>query len=111
MKINDIITLTQAGWTKDEILGLINGEAQDPAQPADPQPEQQPAQQPEQSAQQPEQQPDDDRLNKLETKLDYVINRFNYLAVQQSQQPEQKDESVEDILASIVRGTQPDNKK
>ena len=73
-----------------------------------PAPTQQPAQQPEQPAQQPEQQPDDDRLTKLETKLDYVINRFNYLAVQQSQQPDQKDESVDDILASVVRGVKPD---
>lgn len=111
MKINDIITLTQAGWTKDEIMSLVNGEAQDPAQPTDPQPEAQSAQQPEQTSQPAEVKPDDDRLNKLETKLDYVINRFNYLAVQQSQQPEQKAESVEDILASVVRGTQPDKQK
>lgn len=110
MKINDIITLTQAGWTKDEIMSLVNGEAQDPVQPSDPQQDPQPAQQPEQPAQPAEMKQDDDRLNKLETKLDYVINRFNYLAVQQSQQPEQKTESVEDILASVVRGTQPDNK-
>lgn len=107
MKINDIITLTQAGWTKDEIMSLVNSESQDQPQQPDPQPEQ-PAAQPEQPAQQPAQQPMpvsvDDRFAQMETKLDYVINRFNYLAVQNSQQPDQPGETVEDILASVVRG-------
>lgn len=100
MKINDIITLTQAGWTKDEIMSLVNGEAQDQPQQPDPQPEQQPAAQPEQPAQMSM----DDRFAQMETKLDYVINRFNYMAVQNSQQPDQPGETVEDILASVVRG-------
>ena len=100
MKINDIITLTQAGWTKDEIMSLVNSEAQDQPQQPDPQPEQQPAAQPEQPAQLSM----DDRFAQMETKLDYVINRFNYMAVQNSQQPDQPGETVEDILASVVRG-------
>jgi len=100
MKINDIITLTQAGWTKDEIMSLVNGEDQDQTQQPDPQPEQQPAAQPEQPAQVSM----DDRFAKMETKLDYVINRFNYMAVQNSQQPDQPGETVDDILASVVRG-------
>ena len=100
MKINDIITLTQAGWTKEEIMSLVNGEAQDQTQQPDPQPEQQPAAQPEQ----PAQVSIDDRFAQMETKLDYVINRFNYMAVQNSQQPDQPGETVDDILASVVRG-------
>ena len=104
MKINDIITLTQAGWTKDEIRSLVNNEAQDPQQPADPQQEQQPAAQPEQPAQQPAGVSLDDRFAQMETKLDYVINRFNYMAVQNSQQPDQPGETIEDILSSVVRG-------
>lgn len=103
MKINDIIKLTQAGWTKDEIMSLVNGEAQDQPQQPDPQP----AVQPEQPAAQPEQPAQlsmDDRFAQMETKLDYVINRFNYMAVQNSQQPDQPGETVEDILASVVRG-------
>lgn len=107
MKINDIITLTQAGWTKDEIMQLVNSEQ--PEQPAPEQPEQPAPEQQEQSA--PEQQkPDDDKIKQLETKLDYVINRFNYLAVQQSSQPQGKEESLDDILASVVRGFQKDEK-
>ena len=106
MKINDIITLTQAGWTKDEIMQLVNSEQ--PEQPAES--EEQPA--PEQQEQPaPEQQPDD-KIKQLETKLDYVINRVNYLAVQQSSQPNDgKTESVDDILASVVRGFQKDDKQ
>ena len=105
MKINDIITLTQAGWTKDDIMSLVNGEAQDQPQQPDPQPEQ-PAAQPEKSAALPEPPLSmDDRFAQMETKLDYVINRFNYMAVQNSQQPDQPGETVEDILASVVRGT------
>ena len=103
MKINDIITLTQAGWNKDEIMSLVNSEAQDQPQQPDPQPEQ-PAAQPEQPAQQPAGVSIDDRFAQMETKLDYVINRFNYMAVQNSQQPDQPGETVEDILASVVRG-------
>ena len=107
MKINDIITLTQAGWTKDEIMQLVNSEQ--PEQPAPEQPEQPAPEQPEQPA--PEQKPDDDKIKQLETKLDYVINRFNYMAVQQSSQPQGKEESLDDILASVVRGFQKDEKK
>ena len=71
------------------------------------QPDQQPehpAAQPEQPAQQPAGVSLDDRFAQMETKLDYVINRFNYMAVQNSQQPDQPGETVEDILASVVRG-------
>ena len=106
MNISDIITLTQAGWTKDEIMNIMNGSQSD-LQPE--QSEQQP--QPEQPEQQPQpEQPEqleqyEGRFKSLETKLDYVINRFNYMAVQNSQQPAQQTESVDDILSSLVRGS------
>ena len=109
MTIQEIITLTNAGWTKDEIMSLTSGEQpQQPEQPAEqPQQPEQPAEQP----QQPEQPAQPDRMQQLETKLDYVINRFNLMAVQQSHQPEEHKESIEDILASVVRGaTDPDKK-
>lgn len=103
MKIDNLVLLLEKGFSKDEIMALC-GEAQ-PSAAADPAP----AAQPETAAApaQPEQaaaQPDDDRLTKLETKLDYAINRLNYMAVQGSQQPAQQQETVDDILASVVRG-------
>ena len=101
MTIQEIITLTNAGWSKDEIMSLTSGEqAQQPEQPAEqPKPEQ------------PAEQPKPDRMAQLETKLDYVINRFNLLAVQQSHQPDEQKESLDDILSSVVRGTQKPDKK
>ena len=114
MTIQEIITLTNAGWTKDEIMSLTSGEQQ--TQPAE-QPAAQPAEQPaeQQAAQPAEQKPTQpaqpDRMQQLETKLDYVINRFNLLAVQQSHQPTESKETIDDILASVVRGTQKPEKK
>lgn len=100
MKIEEIVMLTKAGYTKADIEKLLA---------VDPQPEQLveeiqesvPEQKPVEK--QPEQKPDDDRLNKLETKLDYVINRFNYMEVKNSKQPEQAAETVDDILAKMIR--------
>ena len=113
MKIEDLVMLSRAGFTKDEIMSFVNQESQ-PQQLPEVQPEQlpevKPEAKPEQLPEVKQQLPDpaDKRLEQLETKLDYVINRFNYLAVQQSQMPDQKTESVEDILSSVVRGTKPD---
>lgn len=106
MKIDNLVLLLEKGFTKDEIMALC-GEAAASA-PAEPVPAAQPEEPAAQAAPaQPEPaaaQPADDRLNKLETKLDYAINRLNYMAVQSSQQPAQQQESVDDILASVVRG-------
>ena len=108
MTIQEIITLTNAGWSKDEIMSLTSGEQpQQPEQPEQPQQPEQPAEQP--KPEQPAEQPN--RLEQLETKLDYVINRFNLLAVQQSHQPDDQKESLDDILSSVVRGTQKPDKK
>ena len=92
MTIQEIITLTNAGWSKDEIMSLTSGEQLKPDE-------------------KPAEQPKPDRMAQLETKLDYVINRFNLLAVQQSHQPDDQKESLEDILSSVVRGTQKPDKK
>ena len=92
MKIDDLVLLIKAGYTKADIeaLGIAMNADPVPEVPADPTPET-PAQ------------PDDDRLKQLETKLDYVVNRFNYMAVQNSKQPEEKTETIEDILASVIK--------
>ena len=99
MKIDDLVMLIKAGYTKADIesLGIAMG-AEPETEPApavaEPVPEEPEA-------------PKDDRITNLETKLDYVINRFNYLAVKDSQQPAANPtQSVDDILASVVRGTE-----
>ena len=92
MKIDDLVLLIKAGYTKADIeaLGIAMNADPVPEVPADPTPET-PAK------------PEDDRLKQLETKLDYVVNRFNYMAVQNSKQPEEKAETIEDILASVIK--------
>ena len=92
MKIDDLVLLIKAGYTKADIeaLGIAMNADPVPEVPADPTPE-------------TPVQPEDDRLKQLETKLDYVVNRFNYMAVQNSKQPEEKTETIEDILASVIK--------
>lgn len=98
MKIEDLVTLTKAGYTKADIealgiaLGQINNEVKsEETKPAE---EVKPVE---------EVKPDEDRLKQMETKLDYAINRLNYMSVQGSSQPEQKKESIEDILQSVLK--------
>ena len=89
MKPEDILELIRAGYTKAEIaeLGITMGKPDE---------------------QKPDEQKPDDKIKALETKIDYLVNRLNYIAVQGSKQPDEHKESVEDILSSMVRGN---NKK
>ena len=102
MKIEDLVSLTKMGFSRDDIMRLVgNDTPADPTAPADPEPEQDPAADPEPAA--PAAPVEDDRIKQLETKLDYVINRFNYMSVQNSKQPENTTETVDDILAKFVK--------
>ena len=102
MKIEDLVSLTKMGFSRDDIMRLVgNDTPAEPAAPADPEPEQAPAADPELAA--PATPVEDDRIKQLETKLDYVINRFNYMSVQNSKQPETGTETVDDILAKFVK--------
>ena len=98
MKIEDLVTLTKAGYTKADIeaLGIALGQAV----PNDVKPDEKPV---EEVKPVEEAKPDEDRLKQMETKLDYAINRLNYMSVQGSSQPEQKKESIEDILQSVLK--------
>ena len=106
MKVDDIVLLIKAGYTKADIEALTfspdpqSPPAADPATLPD-----KPVSEPAPEAAQPEVKPaaDDERFSKLETKLDYVINRFNYMAQRDSQQPAEHTESVDDILAKMIR--------
>ena len=98
MKIEDLVTLTKAGYTKADIeaLGIALGQAV----PNEVKPDEKPV---EEVKPVEEAKPDEDRLKQMETKLDYAINRLNYMSVQGSSQPEQKTESIEDILQSVLK--------
>lgn len=99
MKIEEIVLLTKAGYTKEDIEKLVASPVEAEAVPVEVKQEEQI-----EPVQNPEVVPADDRLTKLETKLDYVINRFNYMEVRNSKQPEaQAGETVDDILAKMIR--------
>jgi len=106
MKLDDLVLLIKAGYTKADIeqLGIAVGVPEVPEVP-------------EQTSEQPVEEPaqidvpqDNERMKNLENKLDYVINRFNYMAVQQSNQPGVQEESLDDILSSVVRGFRQEDK-
>lgn len=99
MKIEEIVLLTKAGYTKEDIEKLIASPVEAEAVPVEVKQEEQI-----EPVQNPEVVPADDRITKLETKLDYVINRFNYMEVRNSKQPEaQAGETVDDILSKMIR--------
>ena len=103
MTIEDIVALTKAGFSKDEILALTDPEQEkkpaDPEQekkPEDPKPEEK---KPEDSKPEEKKPADIESINK---RLDYLISKMNLAAVQSSQQPgSEKKETVDDILASV----------
>ena len=85
MTIEDIVALTKAGFSKDEILALT-GDPEQEKKPEDPKPEEKkPA-----------------YIESINNRLDYLISKMNLAAVQNSQQPgSEKKETVDDILASV----------
>lgn len=99
MTIEDIVALTKAGFSKDEIL-VLTGDPKPEEKPADPQPEDKPA-----DPQPEEKKPADPKpseIDSINTRLDYLISKLNLAAVQNSQQPgSEKKETVDDILASV----------
>ena len=101
MDISNLMALVNAGFTKDEIFSMLKPEAKPEEKAPEAKPEQKaPQVKPEEKA--PEAKPDE-AIKALGAKLDYVVNRLNYLAVQGSKQPETKDESVDDILANMLK--------
>ena len=100
MDAKDILELIRAGYTKADIdaLGIA---LEKPEKKEEPKPEEKKPEEKKPEEQKPE---ESDKVKALETKIDYLVNRLNLLAVQNSQQKDEKTETVEDILASVVRG-------
>ncbi len=88
MNADDILDLIRAGYTKADIDALEKPEEKKD----EPKPEKKDEPKP------------DDKVTALETKIDYLVNRLNLLAVQTSKQKDEPTETVDDILASMVRG-------
>ena len=112
MKIEDIIALTNAGWSKEEIIRMSELEQKEPEQK---EPEQKEQKEPEQKEQkEPEQkeqelkepekkEPDtskDDKMAEILQRLEQISSGIQKGAIRDSQQPQR--ESVEDALAKII---------
>lgn len=113
MTIDNVLDLVKAGFTADEVRQMMN-EAPPADPPADPAPADPPADPapvdpaPAEPAPVEPAHPEIDKT--LSTKLDYVINKLNYMSVRDSRQPGGNNEqSVDDILKGMF--VQTDEKK
>ena len=94
MDISNLMALVNAGFTKDEIFSLIKPEEKAPkAEEKAPKAEEKAPKQEEKA---------NDAIAALGAKVDYLVNRLNYIAVQGSKQPENTAETVDDILAKMI---------
>lgn len=103
MKAEDVLDLIRAGYTKADIDALdIALEKPEEKKPEEPKLEEKKHEEP--KPEKKEEPKPDDKVTALETKIDYLVNRLNLLAVQTSKQKDEPTETVDDILASMVRG-------
>ena len=113
MTIEDIVALTKAGFSKDEILALTGDPEQENKKPEDPKPEEKKPEDPKPEEKKPEDPKQDEKkpgdIESINKRLDYIISKMNMAAVQKSQQPDEKKETVDDILYSIF--VKPEKKK
>lgn len=101
MDISNLMALVNAGFTKDEIFSLIKPEEKAPkAEEKAPKQEEKAPKAEEKAPKQEEKA--NDAIAALGAKVDYLVNRLNYIAVQGSKQPENTAETVDDILAKMI---------
>lgn len=105
MTYQELMKLLDAGFTKQEILAITGQLNAEPAKAPDPAPSPEPEKAPEpEPAKAPDPVPDPtqsaiDQLTAQVTKLTTLVQRSNIL---NSEQPEIKQQSAEDIIASII---------
>lgn len=113
MTIEDIVALTKAGFSKDEILALTGDPEQEKKKPEDPKPDEKKPEDPKpEEKKQEDSKPEEKKpvdIESINKRLDYLISKMNLVAVQKSQQPDEKKETVDDILSSIF--AKPEKKK
>ena len=102
MKIEDLLALTKAGWSKEEIikLSLAEQEAPKEAEEKIPQPEEAPIETPKEA---PKEDPASAKIDDVISKLETLASGMEKMAIQNSRLPER--ETVDDILASIINPT------
>lgn len=102
MKIEDLLALTKAGWSKEEIIKLSLAEQEAPKEAEEniPQPEEAPIEAP---AEAPKEDPASAKIDDVIAKLETLASGMEKMAIQNSRLPER--ETVDDILASIINPT------
>ena len=109
--IDKILKLAEAGFTKEEIMTLVQAPEPAPAEPAaqEPTPAEPAAQEPtptEPAAQQPapaEPGAQSNELKEIKNSMEELINVMRANAINSSRQP--ATESVDDVLAQIINPT------
>lgn len=113
MNYLEVKELLQAGFTAEEIRGMLITPANNPQNPQDnPQPEEQPEEQPKQPEVQPEQIQDDDKFNQLNATMEKLIKTIQSSNLNNNSFDHMKetdiDSEVDKIMAGIIR---PERKK
>lgn len=99
MKLNTLLTLIEAGYTKEEIAGLEFDQTAEPeSEPA--KNENKPTPQPE-----PDQAPNADMLSVLVSKFDDLTKAIQINNIRNSENKQVEQTPPEELLASIVKPT------
>lgn len=102
ININDVLDLARAGYNREEISALLGAAPQDPAPQPEPEKKPEPAPEPKkQPDPTPAPQPAQPDMAALAAKMEELTKTIQASNVIQSRQPAQ--ETVDDILASIIR--------
>lgn len=101
MTIQDIIDLTKAGYTKDDIAKLTQAEAPAPATPAPATPA--PAQDPKPASVDP-------ALSAIQNQIETLKQMMQLDNIKLVNQEPAKQRTIDDIFAEIINPPMPDNK-
>ena len=109
MNYSEVKELLQAGFTAEEIRGMLTTPADNPQNPQDnPQPEQPQSEQPEQpQPEQPEQTQDDAKFNQLNATMEKLIKTIQHSNLNNNSFDHMKEtdinSEVDKIMAGIIR--------
>ena len=109
MNYSEVKELLQAGFTAEEIRGMLTTPTDNPQNPQDnPQPEQPQPEQPEEQPQpeQPEQTQDDARFNQLNATMEKLIRTIQHNNLNNNSFDKKEadiDSQVDKIMAGIIR--------
>ena len=116
MKIDDVITLLNAGYSREEIqqMEAAGSDFSHKSRPADPEPAAQPepAAESEPAAEDPNRMPGadlaaafDQAISRMNSVFDEKIKQIQTANVQAARMPEDKSRTVDDIIGDIIKPT------